>query len=178
MASKKKINIVASVEQSLDGSGDFALIKFDKVTHKDLESLRKDLKKNNANLKVIKNSLFQKAINKISQKNMAFKEIAEKFFPVVNRSAIIIFKDNWFDGLKAYHNTVKDNENISFKFGYIGKIAYDENGMLKLANLPGQDEIMGKLIGAMKNPIVRTTRSMKNPMQKFVFVLNAKAKQG
>ncbi len=178
MANVQKTDIVSSVEKSLQDSKNFALVQFDKTTHKDLEGLRRDLRKQDAEIKVIKNTLFEKAVNKLSQTQKEFQHIREAFFPLKDKSAIVTFGGDWAEGLKAYFNVSKANESFSFKFGLIENTAYDADGMTKLAQLPGKDQLVAKLLGAMMNPVVRTTRAIKNPMQKFVYVLNAKASQG
>lgn len=178
MANTQKKGIVTSVTDILKNANNFALIQFEKTTHKDLETLRKDLKKKDAKLQVVKNTLFEKAVNKLSEEKKEYRDVRDNHFPLKQKSAVIMFKGDWADALKAYFTTAKDNEAFSFKFGLIENNAYDAEGMQKLAQLPGKDQLVAKLLGAMMNPMIRTTRAIKNPMQKFVFVLNAKAQQG
>lgn len=177
MANTQKTDIVSSVIENLQSSKNFALIQFEKTTHKALEGLRKDLRAKDAHVKVIKNTLFEKAVNKLSQEAREFEGV-QKQFPLKEKSAVITFAGDWAEGLKAFFNVAKANESFSFKLGMIENTAYDAEGMTKLAQLPGKDQLVAKLLGAMMNPMVRTTRAMKNPMQKLVFVLNAKAQEG
>ncbi|MBP9691697.1 50S ribosomal protein L10, partial [Candidatus Woesebacteria bacterium] len=86
MANVQKTDIVSSVEKSLQDSKNFALVQFDKTTHKDLEGLRRDLRKQDAEIKVIKNTLFEKAVNKLSQTQKEFQHIREAFFPLKDKS--------------------------------------------------------------------------------------------
>lgn len=178
MANTQKKGIVSSVTDILKNANNFALIQFEKTTHKDLETLRRDLKKKDAKLQVVKNTLFEKAVNKLSEEKKEYRDVRDNHFPLKQTSAVIMFKGDWADALKAYFTTVKENESFSFKFGLIENTAYDADGMKKLAQLPGKDELIAKLIGTMKNPMARTTRALTNPMQKFVYILNAKANQG
>jgi len=90
---------------------------------------------------------------------------------------VIIFKGEWLDGLKKYHNATKEDENFSFKFGYIDNELYQKEDMIRLANLPRRNELIAKIIGSLKNPMARTTRALTYNMQKFVYVLSQKAKQ-
>lgn len=66
MANLKKQETVTEILNTLQGSENIALIKFEKTTHISLEGLRKDLKKNKAKLSVIKNTLLEKAVNKLA----------------------------------------------------------------------------------------------------------------
>ncbi len=178
MVNTQKKDIVSSVSDILKNAQNFALIQFEKTTHKDLETLRKDLKKKDAQLQVVKNTLFEKAVNKLSEEKAEYREVREKFFPLKDKSAVIMFKGDWIDGLKTYFSQAKDNESFSFKFGLIEDNAYDAEGLKKLSQLPGKDELVAKLIGSMKNPMARTTRALTFNMQKLVYVLNQKAQQG
>jgi len=177
MSNTQKTDIVSSVIESLQASKNFALVQFEKTTHKSLEGLRAELRTSDAQMKVIKNTLFEKAVNKLSEDEKGYQEIRSSFFPLREKSALITFTGDWATGLKAYFNAAKANEAFSFKFGMIENMAYDSEGMTKLAQLPAKHQLVAQLLGAMMNPIVRTTRAMKNPMQKLVFVLNAKAQE-
>jgi len=176
MANLQKKSIVDSLIEAIKNAN-FALITFEKTTHGSLENLRRDLKKQDTSFKVIKNVLFEKAVNKLSQSEKAFRNISTKVLPLANKSAILVFKGEWLDGLKKYYSTIKEDENFSFKFGYIDKELYQKDDMMRLANLPGRDELIAKIIGSLKNPMTRTTRALTYNMQKFVYILSQKAQQ-
>jgi large subunit ribosomal protein L10 len=177
MASKQKVDIVDSITKSIKENSNFALIKFEKTTHQTLEELRRELRKSESTLTVIKNTLFEKAINKLSQTDKDFGEMSKKAFPLKDKSALLVLHGDWIEGLKEYFGKVKDNENFSFKVGYIDNQVYGDTDLMKLAQLPGKDELRAKIIGAMKNPMVRTTRALSFNMQKLVYILSQKAQQ-
>ena len=84
-------------------------------------------------------------------------------------------KGDWAEGLKAYYEKVKTDNAFSFKFGYIDEQVYEAGDLKKLAQLPSKNELYAKILGGMKNPMVRTTRSLKYNMQKFVYILSQKS---
>ncbi|MDP4010877.1 MAG: 50S ribosomal protein L10 [Candidatus Roizmanbacteria bacterium] len=177
MANTQKKDIVASVTDSIKGEENFALVEFDQITHKDFESIRRDLKKVGAKIQVIKNSLFEKSINILSQTSESFKQIREENFPLEHKSALLTFSGEWIDGLKKYQEFSNDNDKLSFKLGLIDKVSYNHEGLTKLAKLPSKVVLMGQLIGTIKNPMARTTRALKSPLQKLVFVLSQRSQQ-
>jgi len=177
MPNIQKRDIVASVQNSIKNDANFALVEFDKINHQEFEEMRRELKKIGAKLKVVKNTLFEKAVNQLSQTNALYKKMRDEHFPLQNKSALLTFSEDWADGLKKYHEFSKKNEYLLFKLGLIEKIPYGKEGLTKLAQLPSKQELLAKLIGAMKNPMARTTRSLKSPMQKLVFVLNQKGRE-
>lgn len=178
MVSQKKVAIVDKVTQSIQENSNFALVKFEKTTHKTLEELRKELRKSESTLQVVKNTLFEKAINKLSQSKKEFGDMSKKAFPLKEKSALLVLHGDWIEGLKAYYEKVKDNESFSFKVGMIDNQVYNDADLVKLAQLPGKDQLRAKLVGILKNPMSRTTRALSFNMQKFVYVLSQKAKQG
>ena len=166
MAHKSKVAIVDKVTQSIQDNSNFALIKFEKTTHKTLEELRRELRKSESTIQVIKNTLFEKAINKLSQSKKEFGEMSKKAFPLKDKSALLVLHGDWIEGLKAYYDKVKENESFSFKVGMLDNQVYNDADLVKLAQLPGKDQLRAKLVGVMMNPVVRTTRALSFNMQK------------
>jgi len=171
MANAQKKDIVSKIINTLESNSNFVVVGFDKITHRALDDLRKDLKKSDASINVVKNSLLEKAINKISQTKSEYRDIANKFLPLNDQSALLTFATDWITGLKKYHEAIKGNEFLKFKFGHIDETIYDQLTLNKLATLPGIDVLMAKILGSFKSPMARATRSMKSPMQKLVYVL-------
>jgi len=175
MPNTQKKDIVASVTNSIRNEENFALVEFDKISHKEFEDMRRDLKKIGAKFQVIKNTLFEKAVNQLSQSSDSFKKIREESFPLQNKSALLTFAEDWMNGLKKYQEFSKGNEHLLFKLGLIEKIPYNQEGLTKLSLLPSREELIAKFIGTIKNPMARTTRSLKSPLQKLVFVLSQRS---
>ncbi|MDA1317030.1 MAG: 50S ribosomal protein L10 [bacterium] len=177
MANTQKKSIVEKISSMLSQGSPYALIEFDGSSHKALEILRKDLKGVNSTFQVLKNSLFEKAVNQLSQKESKYKKVHDTHFPLVNKTALVTFGSEWIEGLKKYYDSTKGNELFSFKFGFIDEELYDQTGLKKLATLPSKNQILAQLIGAMKNPMARTTRAISSPIQKLVFILSQKSQQ-
>ena len=66
MVNNLKKNQVDSILQLVKKNPNILLVKIGKTTHQSLETLRKELRKSNSKIKVIKNTLFEKSINKIA----------------------------------------------------------------------------------------------------------------
>jgi len=170
----KKTSIVSSLFDTIKTTQNFVLVQFEKTSHQTLESLRKGLKKKDTKFQVVKNTLFEKAMHQLSQKEAHLREV-KAHLPLKERSAVLMFKGDWVDALKSYFDTTKEIETFKFKFGLLDKVLYDARGLSRLATLPGKDQLVAKMLGSMKNPTTRAVMAMKSPMQKLVFVLNAKS---
>jgi len=92
-------------------------------------------------------------------------------------SAVLFFEKEWNSGLRAFRTFMEKEKSLSFKFGVIDGELYHASDMLKIASLPDKEQLMGMIVGSMKNPMSRLTYSMKYHAQKFVYILNKKNSQ-
>jgi len=176
MTNSQKLGTVDSFIEKLQKNSNFALIKFDKTTHQSLEALRKALKKEQSSFEVVKNTLFEKAINKLALKNKNLKDIRKNFFPLKETSALLLLGAEWNKGLNAFYQFVQKEKTLSFKFGILDSQNYDETRLTYIAQLPGKDQLMAKIIGSMKNPMSKLVYALKFNTNKFVYILSQKSK--
>lgn len=177
MASKRKVQILSEVIDSLQKSENFALVKFDKTTHLSLEKLRRELKKENAALGVVKNTLFEKAAHRLSEKRLEFKTFLEKALPIKESTAMIALEKEWNGALKAFSNFSEKDASLSFKVGILDGMVYTGSELNRIAKLPSRPELIAKILSGMKSPIAKLPYAMKFNMQKIVYILNEKSKQ-
>lgn len=175
MVNQQKKQKVEALKKLLLEAPSLALIKFEKTTHQQLEALKKSLRQTKASFTVIKNTLFEKAVNKI--KNPIFFELKKTFFPLKEPSALIIFDKNWDEGLKVFHQFAQKEKSLSFKFSLLDNVLYDREKTEKIALLPSKNELLAKLISSFKTPVYRLNNALKNPLNRFVYILKNKAKK-
>jgi len=178
MVSTQKQGSVHTYIEKLQKNTNFALVRFDKTTHQSLESLRKILKKELSSFEVVKNTLFEKAVNKLALQNKKLKELKKKFFPLKETSALLSLGSDWSKGLSAFYQFAQKEKTLGFKFGILDNEGYNESNLTHIAQLPGKDVIMAKIIGSMKSPTAKLVYSLKYNTQKFVYILNQKSKGG
>lgn len=177
MVNNNKKNQVDSIFQLVDKNPNILLVKIGKTTHQSLESLRRELRKSNSKIKVIKNTLFEKSVNKIALKNKLFKDLKKQFFPLKETTALVTLGENWSEGLKALYQFSKKDSSVSFKFGLLDESLYDTSKTIQIAQLPSKEELLGKIIGSMKSPMSKFVYALKYNTNKFVYILNAKSKE-
>lgn len=177
MASQKKQIILDQIVIFLKKNLNFTIIKFDKTKHTSLETLRKELKKSGSNVKVVKNSIFEKAILKLSGENKDIKEFNSKISDLKDSTAIIGLGSDWSKGLSAFYNFIKKETTLSFKLGILDSQIYTSEVLTKIAQLPPKEELLGKIIGSLKSPISKTVYSLKFNTNKLVYILKERAKQ-
>jgi large subunit ribosomal protein L10 len=180
MKNQKKINQREDVATYLSSAGNFAFVKFEKTTHIALEGLRKELRKAGATIKVVKNTILSKAVNKLaSEKEYSdLKSIQKQVKELRENTAVVSLGKDWSTGMNAFAGVAKNDKSITFKLGFLDKKGYDAVAMDKISKLPSRNELIAKIIGSMKSPTSRFVRAIKFPTQKFVMVLNEKVKKG
>lgn len=177
MVSIQKKSQVESILELLKKNPSFSLVKINKITHQNLENLRKELRKTNSSIKVVKNTLFEKALNRAIVYNPLFKEIKKKFFPLRETTALLIFKKNWDIGLKTFFNFTKKENSLTFRFSILDNFIYGSEETEKIAALPSREELVAKLISSLKSPLGKFIYSLKYNTNRFVYLLQAKSKQ-
>lgn len=177
MPNTKKQSQLQTLTEEIEKNANFAIVKFEKTTHITLEKLRRELAANNAHIKVIKNTLFEKAIQRLANKNKNLKEVGEKALPVKDNSALLQLGEDWNKGLSAFHQFSKKEDSLSFKFGFLDNKLYLQDDMKRIAQLPSKEVLVGKLLGSLQSPLYSFNYALKYHMQKFVYILSEKSKQ-
>jgi len=177
MVNDNKKNQVDSIFQLVDKNPNILLVKIGKTTHQSLETLRKELRKSDSKIKVIKNTLFEKSVNKIALKNKIFQDLKKEFFPIKETTALVTLGANWSEGLKTLYLFSKKDTTISFKMSLLDNSLYDTSKTITIAQLPSKEELMGKIIGSMKSSMSKFVYALKYNTNKFVYILNAKSKE-
>ena len=178
MPSLKKIAQVQSINDSLNKNKNFILFKHGSIATPKFEKLRMELKKTGSSLTVIKNTLFEKAVNILSTKVSVFKNMKKKFFPLREPTAIVYLGESWNQPLKAYYDFAQDQKNFSFKFGLLDNQIYDSPELEKISLLPTKDQLVAKLIGSLTNPTRKLVYTTKYHLNKLVFILKHKINEG
>ena len=173
MVNLKKKQKVDVLGQLIKEHPNFILLQLGRITHKQLEEIRKSLV-GNGTLKVIKNSFLEKAFNKFLSERPIFKDLKKQFFPLKNQNATLFLKNDWFEPLKIVNNYLKKDYPLKFKFGFIDGEIYDDTSLNKIASLPPKNILLAQVIGNIKAPINRLYQSLNYPLAKLIFIFKNK----
>lgn len=177
MANLKKQGQLDALIDFIKKSPNFALLKHEKTKHIALEGLRKELRASNATIKVIKNSLLDKAIRRLAGSNEALKTFGKKILPLRDNTAIISFGEDWSKGLGSTFTFSQKDQTVTFKAGVLDNSVYTGADLLTIAKLPSRPQLVAQLIGNMKSPMTNFVYGLKFNMQKFVYILSERSKQ-
>lgn len=176
MANDRKQTQLDSLIAFISDSKNFALVKYQSTSHQTLETLRRELKKSGVELRMLKNSLFEKAITKMSVKNTALKSFRKEAFPLKDNAGLLSLGEKWNEGLSVFYQFIQKEKSLTLRAGMLDHSVYKDSDMGRIAQLPGRDVLIAKTIGGMKSPLAHFHRALQFNMQKFVYILNAKAK--
>ena len=165
---EKKIAIVAEVKEKVDRAKAMVFTDYTGLSHKQLEDLKKEIKKADAEYVVAKNTLVKIALgDKVAGEEDKFQKPT---------GAMFLYGDV-VAPLKALAKMIKETEKPAIKFGLLdGKVVTDKE-VLKLSTLPSREVLLAQLAGMLMSPISGLHRAMQWNLQKLVMTLAAVEKQ-
>ncbi|OGH48234.1 MAG: 50S ribosomal protein L10 [Candidatus Levybacteria bacterium RIFCSPLOWO2_01_FULL_39_10] len=164
----RKEQIVAELTDKLDKSNALVFADYQGLTHPQLEGLKKELKKLDSEVSIAKNTLLKFALER--SKNYAdLKDNQGLNFP----TAIFFIKGNMVMPLKVIQKAIKNFGLPKIKFGILEGNLTDEEGVLRIADLPTREVLLAQLVGTLNFPIQGFITGLNANIQKFVMILKA-----
>lgn len=173
MVSIKKKQQVEEIKELISSSSNFAFFGFGNITHQNLEDLRKSVRKLSGKIKVVKNTLLQKAIARLTSENKSFDNVKKLSEELKDKTAILTLDTNYSPALKSILDFSKSNENISFKFGLLDGQLYPSEQLAKIAALPSKEELLSKIVYVIKYPSTKLHFILQSPISKLINVLKS-----
>ena len=138
------------------------------LTVAEMTDLRGRLRKEGAQLKVVKNRLVHKAMDGSTG------EAGEALFkgPVA-----IAYAPDPVSAAKVVTQYAKDNDKFSVVGALMGTTVLDQKGVGALATLPSLDQIRGQLIGLLNAPATKIATVVQAPAAQIARVLAAHAEK-
>lgn len=140
-----KKQVVTEISEKFNESQSAVLVDYRGLTVEEVTALRKELRDNNIDYKVYKNTMTRRAI--------ADGELSELTEHLVGPTAIAFGKDDVVAPARILHKFAKDHEALEIKGGVIeGQVAtLDE--IKELSTLPDHDGLVSMLLSVLQAPI-------------------------
>lgn len=163
-AKQKKIDTVTSLSDKLSRAKVMVLADYRGLKHKQLEELRRNLKKNEGELVVAKNRLILRALGEKAEsiKN-SLKESTAVLFAFADEVAPLRELLKFFKAAGAG----------SAKAGLLGTQVLSDEALSRLASLPSREILLGQLVGQLNAPIQGLHYALSWNMSTLVWALNA-----
>lgn len=140
-----KKQVVTEISEKFNESQSAVLVDYRGLTVEEVTALRKELRDNNIDYKVYKNTMTRRAIED--------GELSGLTDQLVGPTAIAFGKDDVVAPARILHNFAKDHEALEIKGGVIeGQVAtLDE--IKELSTLPDHDGLVSMLLSVLQAPI-------------------------
>jgi large subunit ribosomal protein L10 len=161
----KKENIVKDIEEKLDRQKAIMFMDFSGVKVKELTGLRNELKETGNEMEIAKKSLLG-----IALKNKKIEADVKKLSGEV---AVIFGYEDEVASSKILYQFVKTNKKAKMLGGLIGSNFYDEKDVMRLAQLPGKQQLLGMLVGTINAPISGFVSVLHGNLRNLVYALAA-----
>ena len=165
MDRKTKEQIVSELQEKLKQAKLGVLTSFNAMNVEKMEALRNALRKNDAELKVVKNTLLG-----IASRETGFSVLADHFkWPV---AVVLSYKDP-VAPTKALIEFAKKNPELEIKVGVLDGQLLTKSDISALAELPSREVLLGKLVSVMAAVPTSFVTVLSGVPRSFVQVLNA-----
>lgn len=162
MPSQKNVEILKRSTELFKNGKAFYFTEFTGLNVQQLEKLRRDLKRNQCNYLVIKNT-----IGLLAFKNLGYAvdSIKAKFFGPIG---IAIAYDDPLVPTKI----LQEMQGLKIKGAFIEGTIYDARGVSELAKIPSKSILLQLLVGSF-NIVGNLVNTLNSVLQNFVFTIDA-----
>ncbi len=164
---EQKQGIIRDLEEKISGQKTMVFMDFTGVDSDELFQLRRKLKETGCELKVVKKTLFEKALEKLNKKN-----IIEEIKKIKNQIVLIFGFNDEITASKFAYEAGKSNENFIILGGALGADCLTKEKIICLAQLPSRQELLAKITRSLQNPVSGFVGALKANLNNLVFVLS------
>lgn len=141
---ERKEQVVSEIEQLIDSSKSLVVVNYHGINTEDDTALRKQLRENGVQYKVLKNTMVALALKARNIEGLdAYLEGPNAF----------AFGADETTAAKILKKFAADKKKLELKGGYVGGVAYDANQIKTLADIPSREELLAKFLGSIKSPV-------------------------
>lgn len=158
MASEKVLETkkqrVSELAELIKSAKSGALVNYQGVTVEEDTKLRRDMRENNVQYFVEKNTMLR----------LAFKEAGiEGLDDVLNgATAIALSTDDETAPARLLGKYAEEfNDKFDLKAGFIGTTVYDQAGVTALSKIPGKETLLAQLVGSLQGPLTKLAATLK-----------------
>ena len=162
----QKQEAIETLKSVFDSSGAVVVTHYMGLTVAEMTDLRGRLREQGAQLKVVKNTLAQKALN---------GSVGEAGDALFSGPVAIAFGPDPVSAAKVATQYAKDNDKFTVIGGFMGQQVLDKGSVTALASLPSLDQLRAKLIGLIQAPATKIAGVLQAPAGQLARVFNAYA---
>jgi len=160
----QKQESIEDIKSVFAGAGAVVVTHYMGLTVAEMTDLRLRLRKEGAKLKVVKNTLVQKALG---------GSVGEAGDALFKGPVAIAYAPDPVSAAKVSTQYAKDNDKFTVIGGVMGEVVLDQKGISALATLPSLDELRGKIVGLLQAPATKVAGVLQAPAGQLARVFAA-----
>ena len=170
MNKNEKAEIVEEVKEMLNNSSAIYLTDFSGITVADITNIRNEFRKEGVKYKVIKNTLFSRAVSESGKYSKLINDL-------VGMTGYAFAGDNPVAPAKIIKKYFDGTQKLALKACYIEDQFYDGTKLNELAMLPSKKEIMAGILRAVNSPATGIVGAINAVMRDLVSVVDQISKK-
>ncbi|MCI0453441.1 MAG: 50S ribosomal protein L10 [Candidatus Dadabacteria bacterium] len=160
-----KEQIVKGYNERFKGSPSLFVLEYKGLTVKEIEGLRRSLKKAKAELKVAKNTLL-----KLASLDTDIEKIKDMFD---GSTAVAICKDDPIAVAKVFSESLKSLRPLKLKGGIVEGRVIEGPDVSKLSQLPSRPVLVAEFLGLISSPLSNLMGTLMELERKLLHALSA-----
>ena len=168
MNKEKKQSYIKEMTAQFEKSKSVLVTHYQGLSVKQLDNLRKQMRKYGIQFKITKNR-----ITKIALEKSRCKDLSNLF---TGPTAVALSEDA-VSSAKILTKFSKENENLKILGGIMGKEILDVAAVANVATLPTLDEARAKIIGILRSPAQKIVSILLAPASKIAILALEKSKK-
>lgn len=170
MNKNEKAEIISEVKEMIENASAVYLTDFSKINVADINNIRNEFRKEGVSYKVIKNTLFKRAMMETGK----FEKLSDH---LVGMTGFAFTTDNPVAPAKIIKTYFDKNQKLSLKACYIENQYYDGKQLDVLATLPTKNEIVASILGSINAPASGIVGALNAVMRDLVSVIDEISKK-
>ncbi len=155
---EQKEQLVKELAEKVNGAIAGVIVDYKGITVSDDTALRKELRENNVNYFVVKNTLLSRALEGTGLEDM--RSVLE------GTTAIALSNDDHTAAARILSKFAEGHENFSVKTGFLEGKVIDLATIDSLAKLPSKDVLLATVLNAFQAPIAAFARALQAVVDK------------
>lgn len=159
-AHQEKQVVIDEIKDKFSRAKSAVVIDYIGITVAEADQLRRDLRAEDVDYTVYKNTLVKRAIE-----GTEFEKLSEV---LAGPSAFALSYDDVTAPARIIKKLIKDFKKMAFKAAVVEGEFYDAAQVEELAGIPSRDELIAKFLGSIQSPVSKAVRT-------FAAIADAKA---
>ena len=151
------------LREQLEGVGTVFVMENTGLSVNEVNILRSEVRKIDATYKVFKNSVVRLAIEGTPLEGLGEDLAGPNSFAYTRGDGVEL--------AKVLRGFVKQHDGLAFKKAFLEGQLFDDKEAVKIADLPGREELVGKMLYLLQSPMRRLVTALNAPIQNLASVM-------